>query len=186
MQNVSAVKSQMELELDKTGLNLLINNAGVSNAGFKLEQERHNYNTILEEFATNAVAPIMICKAFLPLLRIAAEKSNIPGMSCSKAAIVNISSILGSITQNVQGGLYAYRGSKAALNMVTKSLSVDLEADGILAVSMHPGWVVTGIGGQNAPLNTEESVKGMIQVMSSLDESKSGHFMDYTGKELPW
>lgn len=62
MQNVSAVKSQMELELDKTGLNLLINNAGVSNAGFKLEQERHNYNTILEEFATNAVAPIMICK----------------------------------------------------------------------------------------------------------------------------
>lgn len=106
------------------------------------------------------------------------------GVQC--ATIVNMSSILGSIDDNAQGGLYAYRMSKVALNMATKSMSIDLKNDRILCVAMHPGWVRTDMGGANAPLEIEDSCKQMLQTILSLNETQNGTFIQYDGKLLKW
>ena len=100
--------------------------------------------------------------------------------------MVNISSMMGSIQANISGGRYLYRSSKAALNMITRSLSVDLRERGIVVVSFHPGWVRTDMGGEEGPLSPEESVEGMREVMDRLTSEDSGRFLDYQGKELPW
>lgn len=107
-------------------------------------------------------------------------------MGVTRAVIINMSSILGSISENTQGGLYAYRMSKVALNMTTKSMSVDLKNDQILCVAMHPGWVKTELGGAHAPLDVETSCKQMVQTILNLNESHNGTFIQYDGKQLPW
>ena len=75
---------------------------------------------------------------------------------------------------------------QCALNMITKTLSVDLEKDGILAAVLHPGWVLTDMGGPRALIDTTVAVQGMINVMSTLDKSKTGTFWDYKGESIKW
>ncbi len=93
---------------------------------------------------------------------------------------------MGSLAHNAGGRHYLYRSSKAALNMVTKSMSVDLRERGVTAVVFCPGWVRTDMGGSEATLSPEESIQGMKQVLDSLDISRSGQFINYDGSELPW
>jgi len=100
--------------------------------------------------------------------------------------IITISSKMGSIADNSSGGNYLYRTSKAAVNMVVKSLAIDLKPTGITAVALNPGWVKTDMGGPNAMISVEESVSGMRQVISSLTIADSGKFFDYDGNEIPW
>lgn len=107
-------------------------------------------------------------------------------MGVTRAAIVNMSSILGSIAENSQGGLYAYRLSKVALNMTTKSMSADFKNDHILCIAMHPGWVKTELGGAHAPMDVETSSREMVQTLLNLNDSHNGTFIQYDGKELPW
>lgn len=141
---------------------------------------------LMENFRVNTVAPFNISKTFLPLLKKAAQNSSIKDLSCNKAAIINISSLLGSIESNKTGGMYPYRTSKAALNMVTKNLSVDLRNDGILVTSIHPGWVQTDMGGANADLTTSQSVEGCLQTLGKLNSESSGLMYDFRGKVLPY
>ena len=75
---------------------------------------------------------------------------------------------------------------QAALNMITKSLSVDLRKDEIIATVLHPGWVQTRMGGPDAPVPLSECIEGLISVMGQINESHSGVFLDYTGHEIPW
>jgi len=75
---------------------------------------------------------------------------------------------------------------QAALNAVTRSMSVDLKPDGIIVTSMHPGWVKTEMGGQNATMTVEESVSNIIKTVFSLSEQHSGKFIQYDGKEVLW
>jgi len=70
--------------------------------------------------------------------------------------------------------------------MITKSLSVDLKPDGIIAVALHPGWVQTELGGPNALINTATSVAGLLKTMSGLNEETSGSFLNYDGAVIPW
>lgn len=70
--------------------------------------------------------------------------------------------------------------------MITKGLSVDLKADGILALALHPGWVVTDMGGKNAPIDTITSVTGMLKVMAEQKTEDSGKFLSYAGVVIPW
>jgi short-subunit dehydrogenase len=65
-------------------------------------------------------------------------------------------------------------------------MSVDLKSDGIIATSMHPGWVKTEMGGRNATMTVEESVSNIIRTVLSLSEKHSGKFIQYDGKEVPW
>ena len=87
-------------------------------------------------------------------------------------------------SRNNSGGYYAYRMSKAALNMFNKSFSKDHPK--ITTVVLHPGWVRTDMGGPNATLATQDSAQGLLKVIAGLNASKSGRFYDYSGRELPW
>ncbi|XP_056622609.1 C-factor [Triplophysa dalaica] len=144
---------------------------------------------MLENFHTNSVAPLMLTKAMLPLLKRAAAKET--GMGIHRAAVINMSSLLGSVQLNCGEQAnsfkwYPYRASKSALNMITRCLAVDFEEHGILCVALHPGWVRTDMGGPDAPLSTEESIASVLNVIGGLSERDHGSFLHYNGEELPW
>lgn len=166
-ESVEAVKSQED------GLELLINNAGISPSGERLG--RLDADTMLHTFHVNAVGPMMVAQGTLDLLR-----------SGDDPKILNISSRLGSLTQKSSGGRYSYSSSKAALNMLTRALAFDLRSDGIAVLTMHPGWVQTDMGGSGAPVAPAESARGILQVADELTMSHTGEFYTYQGREVPW
>ena len=84
------------------------------------------------------------------------------------------------------GALYLYRSSKAAVNQVVKSLSIDLKQFGINVVALHPGWVQTDMGGANASINTHTSVNGLRQVITKIVPANSGQFINYDGTAIAW
>ncbi len=100
--------------------------------------------------------------------------------------VVTISSKMGSIADNDSGGSYMYRSSKAAVNMVVKTLAIDLKAVGVIAVVLHPGWVKSDMGGPHALISSMQSVSGMREVINRLTINDSGKFIAYDGKEVPW
>ncbi|ACA86665.1 SDR family oxidoreductase [Shewanella woodyi] len=155
-------------------IDLLINNAGyygpkgVSFGDTDVEEWRR----VIE---INTIAPLKIAEAFLPHLTQAQD-----------AAYVAISSKMGSMSDNSSGGAYIYRSSKAALNSVVKSLSLDLKSYGVKVVALHPGWVRTEMGGPNGLIDTNESAAGLKQVISELSSTDNGGFFDYLGNKIPW
>lgn len=75
---------------------------------------------------------------------------------------------------------------QTALNAATRSMSVDLQKDNILVISMHPGWVKTDMGGTNAPLDVDTSVSGIFETLETLQEKDTGRFFQFDGQELAW
>jgi NAD(P)-dependent dehydrogenase (short-subunit alcohol dehydrogenase family) len=118
-------------------------------------------------------------------LRLAALLSDAVASSAGKQ-MAFVSSRLGSMAANDDGGGYIYRSSKAALNCVVKSLSVDLAKRGITTVALHPGWVRTDMGGPNADIDAPTSVSGMVKVLAGLKPADSGKLIEYTGRPIPW
>ncbi|CAL1683939.1 unnamed protein product [Lasius platythorax] len=172
-------------KVNGAGLNLLFNNAGISSKFTRLGLVKEQQ--IIDAFLVNTVAPIMLTKAFLPLLKTAAKNAkDKTELSVRRAAVINMTSILGSIAENNDGGFYPYRCSKAALNAATKSMSIDLKTDGILVTCLHPGWVRTDLGGNNAPMDIDTSVNSILNTLNSLTEKHTGCFIQYNGKILPW
>jgi NAD(P)-dependent dehydrogenase (short-subunit alcohol dehydrogenase family) len=161
------------IQAAEDGLELLINNAGISPSGERLG--RLDAETMLHTFHVNAVGPMMVTKATLDLLR-----------GGDDARIINISSRLGSLTHKSSGGRYSYSSSKAALNMLTRALAFDLRSDGIAVLSVHPGWVRTDMGGSSAPVEPAESARGILQVADELTMSDTGEFYTYRGREVAW
>jgi len=88
-----------------------------------------------QTFSTNTISPLMLTQSLLPLLKRAASHASDKPLGWQREAVINMYTILGSISSNDKGGLYPYRSGKAALNAITKSLSVDLVNDGIIACS---------------------------------------------------
>uniref|UniRef100_A0A8C3PKR1 C-factor n=1 Tax=Calidris pygmaea TaxID=425635 RepID=A0A8C3PKR1_9CHAR len=173
----------VDSHLKDQGLNLLINNAGVSS-----HATLHSLDSqeMLSVFATNVVGTL---QEFLPLLEKAAKGAGKEGLSCSRAAVINVSTKLGSIglcLGVLQAPMYPYRASKAAQNMVTRCLAVELQEKGILCAAIHPGWVKTDMGTEEAPLMVEHSVRGILTVLASLSQDTSGTFLDWEGNSLPW
>jgi len=103
-----------------------------------------------------------------------------------RGKIITLSSTLGSMALNRFGGLYAYRASKAGVNAIVKSMAIDLAERGIIAIAMHPGWVRTDMGGPDADIDIETSVRGMKRVIDGLQAADSGKFFGWDGSELPW
>ncbi|XP_035735517.1 C-factor-like [Vespa mandarinia] len=183
--NYQKIVNTVKEKVGSAGLNVLFNNAGISQKFTRLGMVKKE--NLTNTFLINTVAPIMLAKTLLPLIKIAAKNNDIEkGMNINRAAIINMTSILGSITQNDQGGFYSYRCSKAALNAATKSMSIDLKDDGILVVCLHPGWVRTDMGGNNAPLDIDTSISSILNVMETLSEKHTGSFLQYNGTTLPW
>nr|WBW70137.1 venom protein [Lampona murina] len=177
------IRQQISSEVGDVGLNLLINNAGIM---FGDTLDKVSKETMMENFEVNVVSPLLFAKELLPLLKKAAMRVNTKNLSCTRAGVVNITSKMGSIDDNTSGGCYPYRTSKTALNMVTKSLSVDLKPMGILAFVLHPGWVITDMGGKNGLITTETSVKGMLGTILNSTDEHCGTFINYDGKKIPW
>ena len=118
----------------------------------------------------------------------------------------SLSTAVASIAENTGGGLYAYRCSKAGLNMSMKvsqaflacqnneqlplqSLSVDLADTGVLVMAMHPGWVLTEMGGPNAQITAETCCHTMLQTLAGLADKVRGRFCDINSSVLlagPW
>jgi NAD(P)-dependent dehydrogenase (short-subunit alcohol dehydrogenase family) len=166
---------QLAKTLQDASIDLLINNAGVYSENDAKGFGHVDYDEWMRVFRINTMAPLRMAEAFF---------SQVSGSSLK--TIVNISSVMGSVSDNSSGGNYLYRSSKAALNMVVKSLSIDLKPAGIIPVVFHPGWVRTDMGGPDAAITVEQSVSGMRRVINDLKLSDSGKFLDYTGREIPW
>ncbi len=93
---------------------------------------------------------------------------------------------MGSLDDNTSGESYSYRSSKTAVNMVMKSLSIDLKPYGISVVTLHPGWVQTDMGGSNALVSAQTSVTGLRKVIDGLTVATTGRFIAYDGKAINW
>ncbi len=162
-------------------VDLLINNAGIWSAPGQPERASGGPLTdlraepVLEVLRVNAVGPLLVTQALAPLL--AAARSS---------AVVNLSSGLGSIAGATSRGNVAYGMSKAALNMLTRHLAAELAQQGVVVVAMSPGWVATDMGGPQASLQPDESVRGILNVVGALTPAQSGTFLDHTGATLPW
>ena len=166
------------------GLNCLINNAGIMDSFKPLEDV--TADSVENLFRINVIGSLLMTQHCLPLLKEASSRVSDDRMGVFRSAIVNMSSILGSINDNNIGRNYAYRMSKASLNMFTKNLGIELKSDRILSVSIHPGWVRTDMGGEKAPMSVEKSVKSVLKVISNLGEEDSGAFYGFDGKEIDW
>ncbi len=154
-------------------IDVLINNAGVFGGRQSLgDVDLADWQQVL---AVNCLGPYVMAEAFLPHLEAGGRK-----------LLANVTSQMGSIADNSSGGYYAYRSSKAALNAVVKSLSIDLRPRGIAAILLHPGWVQTDMGGPGAPLTPPESVRGMRAVIDGAGMAQSGRFLGYDGQDIPW
>ncbi|KAJ6666058.1 hypothetical protein lerEdw1_000962 [Lerista edwardsae] len=184
--SVEAAAAQVTERLKGAGLNLLINNAGIGKPGVLGSVAPEDMAVV---YQTNVVGPLTVSQAFLPLLKKASRESNQKGMSCSKAAIVNISSVIGSIT-NVVGWEFfqsvPYRCSKAALNMLTRCMSLGFAEDEILCVALHPGWVQTDMGNmvKSAPNAVEGNVQEILSTLGCLSEKDTNTFVSWDGKSL--
>lgn len=156
-------------------IDVLINNAGIyrqSNLGDL------NVEGIREQFEVNAIAPLKLTQALLP---------NLKASQASPVKVAIMTSRMGSIADNTSGGTYGYRMSKAAVSMAGKSLSQDLETDGIAVAILHPGLVSTGMTNFNSSgISPEESVKGLLARIDALDLENTGTFWHSNGEELPW
>ena len=104
----------------------------------------------------------------------------------SRPLVVAISSNMGSMTENIGGGSYAYRASKAALNSFTRTLSLELQGEDFICVAIHPGWVRTRMGGLKAPLSPEESGNALIAIIRQLSPADNGTFTGSDGNDIPW
>ena len=125
---------------------------------------------------TNAVGPLRVTRALLGNLRARHGHSK----------VVLMTSQLASITNTTSAGAFAYRMSKAALNMGGRNLALELAPDGIAVVMLHPGWVKTDMGGPNAPLAVDAAVAQIIAFVDGMGMHESGRFYNADGLELPW
>ena len=150
-------------------IDVLINNAG------RLRRDslsQPDDEEVMSQFVVNAVGPLRLTRALLPLMS-------------SGSKVAHITSRMGSIADNTSGGMYGYRMSKAALNAAAKSMTVDLAPKGIAIAILHPGFVRTGMTGGNGLVDPPESAAGLIARIDELTQETSGTFWHMNGDVLP-
>ena len=160
--------------LRKEAIDLLLNNAGIFDSR-RSKLGDTDYGTWEKFMRINVISPLMVCESFI---------EHVASSNFKKIAIM--SSKMGSIDDNGSGGSYIYRSSKAALNAVMKSLSIDLKPRGISVAILHPGWVRTKSGGKTANLSIVYSSKKIYELIKQLKKKDSGNFLNYDGKNIKW
>ena len=170
-----AVKA-LAKQLAGESIDVLICNAGIGGERDQKGQVLGAFDAdaMRRIFEVNTLAPLMMAEAFVDHVARSEQKK-----------LIAITSILGSLANN-NGGRYAYRASKTALNMEWNCLAKELVGKGIICVALHPGWVQTDMGGETATLTIEQSVPSMMRVIDRLKSSDNGRYIAYDGKELPW
>jgi len=151
-------------------VDILLNNAGIGRPHPPFgETDYANWRRILE---TNLLGPMKLTETLV---------ENVAASELKMMAFV--SSRMGSIALNQSGGSYAYRSSKAGLNMLVKGLAIDLAPRHISVIALHPGWAATEPGGR---VPVEESVAGMRGVIHRAGRHHTGIFQTYHDQPLPW
>lgn len=166
--------------LSEKPIDILINNAGVFGPKADIDKDnRQSVGHIDEEIVAkvmriNAIAPLIVAQAFTEHVARSTEKK-----------IVAISSSLGSIC-DTSGGHYAYRMSKAALNMAMATMGRDLKPRQIGMMVFCPGWVKTEMGGPSAAQTVEESVRGLRGLIEAGGSPGDTRFQSFDGTPLAW
>ena len=155
-------------------IDVLINGAGLF-GGSAQNLGSLDYDDWRRVLEVNLMGPARMCEAFLDRL----ERSD-------RRLVITITSGMGSLADNTSGDSILYRTSKAAVNMLMRTVAIDLNARGITCVVVNPGWVKTDMGGPNAKLSPEESVGAMRRLITKLGPGDSGRFYNYDGREYPW
>ena len=165
--------ARLAQELDRAPIDILINNAGISGPRRQSADEIEP-DGWLDTFRVNSIGPALVSQALHENIKRGRDKK-----------VVAITSMMGS-TEDHGGGMYAYRSSKAALNNVMRGLSREWTKDGISVGILHPGWVRTDMGGKNAAVAVEDSVRGLRRQIAELNRETSGSYRDFMGSELHW
>ncbi|KAK9811072.1 hypothetical protein WJX73_000114 [Symbiochloris irregularis] len=170
LESIKAWVEQTAKQTDK--LDTVFNVAGKASWGSLMEVDPEE---LLSLFTVNAVGPLMVVQHLLKA-----------GLLKQGSLVANLTSKMGAMSDNTSGGTYAYRASKASLNAITKSLSLDLQDKGITACVLHPGWVQTEMVGMRGLITTEESVRGMLNVLEAEGTAINGRMIDYKHDEIGW
>jgi NAD(P)-dependent dehydrogenase (short-subunit alcohol dehydrogenase family) len=157
-------------------IDVLINNAGclaISDFSSVTAQE------LMDGYTTNSIGPLLVSQQLVKRGLLGGERGSL---------IANITSEAGSVHDS-SGGFYAYRTSKCALNMISKSMSIDLKSKNIITTLLHPGRVMTDIlraHGLTGLITAQESVAGMLGAVLESDKELNGTWHDYEGNAMPW
>ena len=183
---VAGLRDAASAEVDR--LHLVINAAGVLHDGEGLFPEKKlddlQLTNLEKSFRVNAFGPLLVSRALAPLLT-----------HREHAVLANISARVGSIGDNHLGGWYAYRGAKAAQNMFTRGVAVELgrRAKKLVCVALHPGTTDTGLSEpfqQRVPEHklfpVSRTVEQLLAVIDTLGPEHSGRFFGWDGAEIPW
>jgi len=162
------------VKLDGQAIDLLVNNAGVGGARGQTIGNI-DYEAWAKVLDVNTMGPMRVSEAFVDHVARSDRK-----------LIVTLTSGMGSLADNTSGGSIAYRSSKAAVNMVMRSLAIDLAPRGITCVVVNPGWVRTDMGGPHATLTPAVSVTRLRRLIETLGPAQSGKFFNYDGCEYAW
>ncbi|WP_457581089.1 SDR family oxidoreductase [Ensifer canadensis] len=162
--------------IEGVAVDVLINNAGIrGDTGGLATLDGDDF---VEVMRINALAPLLLARTL---------RANL--LSGAHRIIANISSRAGSLAEGTlddDDGDYAYRCSKAALNMATVKLAQDFHMDGITVLSLHPGWVKTDMGGDEANVAVATSAAGLKTIIDGADMADSGSFRSYDGRRISW
>ena len=157
-------------------IDIVVNNAAVRGDTGGLDTLETG--DFLEVMRVNALAPLLLARALRPNL-----------LAGGRKVLVNIGSRAGSLAEGTiddEDGDYAYRCSKAALNMATVKLAQDFRRDGIAVISLHPGWVRTDMGGAEAAVDVAESAAGLKALIDATTLAGTGSFRAYDGRTIAW
>ncbi|KAF4144003.1 short chain dehydrogenase [Phytophthora infestans] len=173
-------------ELDEVPIDLLINNAGIAQPTIFATATTDSF---MQQFEVNVTGPFLVTHALLPNLELAVKTRG-------DAVVLQVSSIVGSISHNNAEneaqvrGHYGYVASKAALNMVTRSLVLDLRDRNIIVVAANPGFVDTEMNSHQGHVKPADSAASMAKIVSNVSLKDSGKFFDAdpttSTSELPW
>jgi NAD(P)-dependent dehydrogenase (short-subunit alcohol dehydrogenase family) len=158
-------------------IDLLVNNAGFGASKYGIEGL--DYKELDDVLAVHCYGPIRCVRACLPLMR-----------KSSRAAIVNVSSRFGSLEWVATGTVphreatYAYRIGKAALNMLTSCLAVELADEGIRAIAVDPGKVKTRFGPRDADTEPVDAANAIVDLVERRSETAT--FLHASGEKVPW
>lgn len=170
--DVTETISNDALQALPINVDLLINNAGIY--GGCQDLAGVSSATMMAVFQVDCVGPLNVVQTLLPRL--------IAGKGC----IANLSSKMGSSSDNGSGGSYAYRAAKAALVIVSKSMAIDLAPKGVKVITLHPGWVRTDMTNHGGLIGVDESVVGMTQVIHNIADYELGAFVAFDGQVIPF
>jgi NAD(P)-dependent dehydrogenase (short-subunit alcohol dehydrogenase family) len=169
------------IERDYGHLDILVNNAGVMLDDDKKKPSEQSLEVWRATFETNLFGLVATTQALLPLLRKSAA-----------GRIVNLSSILGSITLHATPGspvydakLPAYDVSKSAVNAYTVHLAWELKDTPIKVNAAHPGWVKTEMGGEGATMEIQDGAKTSVALATLGPDGPNGGYV-HMGETLPW